>query len=180
MNRVSASSGLSSRTPFWSSTGPYASIRVCITLLVGQAVLLPVMLMGMFAAMLVDGIGNAAANAIALLWLAMPLGAVYGIWLGLASNASEDRWGARGVGILCNAVYLLAGVLFAYLCIAGSQQQRPCFRPVVARDDDDVEASQERQLLSPPVMLPTAPSRDRVRRDDVQNSPRPWLTGTTA
>ncbi|MBB4638014.1 hypothetical protein [Longimicrobium terrae] len=124
MNRSSVVRGLSSRTPFWSPAGPYASIRVCITLLVAQAILLPVMLvgMGMFSALLAEGIGNAAANAIALLWLAIPLGAACGLYLGAASGASEDPWIARAAGILCNAVYLIAGVQFALACIVGSQQ----------------------------------------------------------
>lgn len=115
--------GVSSRTPFWSRRGPYASVRVCLAVMAAQAVLLvPLVLISFAAAVALADAGVMMAEVIIILWMCTPLGAAYGIYLALWDEASEDSWRARMAGMMCNAAYLMSGLGFAAAFIGAAGQ----------------------------------------------------------
>lgn len=94
----------------WAAGRPYASLLVCLGLAAVQLVAWPILfLLGIRYRF--DLTGLVLVNLAVTLWFLLPLGAVYGLYLGTA------RYGAPGAGVLrvsgvaANAVYLLLGIL---------------------------------------------------------------------
>ena len=93
----------------WAAGRPYASLLVCLAFATVQFVAWPALfLLGIRYRF--DLPGYVLVHAAVVLWFLLPLGAVYGLYLGLARRGAQGRGGVRTVGVVANALYLLLGI----------------------------------------------------------------------
>lgn len=90
-------------------TMPFGSLIVCLALFVVQLASWPVLFMvGM------QSHGNQAATDFLqipmVLWLLLPAGSIYGLYLALRREASDFGDTPRALGIIANGLYLLFGI----------------------------------------------------------------------
>ena len=98
---------------------PYASLLVCAAFIALQIVLYVVLIVAV-----VESDGPSAASmaweVLMVLWLLIPAGALYGIYLARPSSG-YDRGGGwlRGLGLLANLLYLMIGMFMWLIVLSG-------------------------------------------------------------
>ena len=95
----------------WAAERPYASLLVCLAFATVQFVAWPALfLLGIRYRF--DLPGYVLVHAVVFLWFLLPLGAVYGLCLGMERGGAHGggRGGVRTVGVVANALYLLLGI----------------------------------------------------------------------
>jgi hypothetical protein len=97
----------------WAAGRPYASLLVCLAFATVQLVTWPILfLLGIRYRF--DLTGTLLVYVAVTLWFLLPLGAVYGLYIGMARGGAHGggrRRGVRVAGIVANALYLLFGIV---------------------------------------------------------------------
>jgi hypothetical protein len=96
----------------WAAGRPYASLLVCLAFATVQLIAWPILfLLGIRYRF--DLTGMLLVYVAVTLWFLLPLGAVYGLYIGMARGGAHGggRGGVRTVGVVANALYLLFGIL---------------------------------------------------------------------
>jgi hypothetical protein len=102
----------------WAEGRPYAPLLVCAVLAGVQMVSWPVLFL-----VAVGVRRNATALSLlgigSVLWLLLPLGAIYGLYIGFAQNVRHQGGWLSVVGIAANVLYLLFGLVTWAAALAG-------------------------------------------------------------
>jgi hypothetical protein len=94
----------------WAAGRPYASLLVCLAFATVQLVAWPILfLLGIRYGFSLTGL--VLVNLAATLWFLLPLGAMYGLYIGLGRHGARGGSGVRTVGVVANALYLLFGIV---------------------------------------------------------------------
>jgi hypothetical protein len=94
----------------WAAGRPWASLLVCLGLVTLQVIgWLPLFLLGVRYHL--DGRAMALLTVPMAIWLFLPLGAVYGLYIGMMPQRAPGGGVLRGAGVVANAVYLLFAIL---------------------------------------------------------------------
>lgn len=102
----------------WAEGRPYAPLLVCGALVALQVLSWPILF-------LVGVAVHKNVTAITLmgipfaLWVLLPLGSVYGLYIGFAQNVRRQGGCLPVVGIVANVLYLLFGLLLWAAALAG-------------------------------------------------------------
>lgn len=99
-------------------TMPFGALIVCLALFVVQLASWPVLFMvGM------QSHGNKAATDFLLipmvLWLLLPAGSIYGLYLALRREANDFGATPRVLGVIANALYLLFAIFIWTMTLFG-------------------------------------------------------------
>lgn len=97
---------------------PYASLILCLALVLIQVVSWPLLFMAA-----VQSHRNPTVTALLqvpmVLWMLLPAGSIYGLYLALRREARESGLLPRVLGVVANALYLLVGIFLWLILLLG-------------------------------------------------------------
>jgi len=94
----------------WAAGRPYASLLVCLGLIGMQVISWPpLFLLGVTYHG--NELATALLTALAFIWIFLPLGAAYGIRVGMAQRGRPGSGMLPMIGVLANTAYLLLAIL---------------------------------------------------------------------
>jgi len=100
----------------WAEGRPHAPLVVCAVLVCVQVISWPVLfVIGVAVHKNVTAITLMAIPAV--LWILLPLGSVYGLYIGFTQNVRREGGCLSFMGIAANVLYLLLGLLM-WLAVA--------------------------------------------------------------
>jgi hypothetical protein len=103
----------------WAAGRPYASLLVCVALIATQVITWPpLFLLGVRYHL--DARATALLNVPMVIWFFLPVGALYGIYLGARRQVAPGGGVLRGLGVVANGIYLLLAILLWIATFSGA------------------------------------------------------------